>query len=94
MGLYYHSFLKKLKKSFDKQSLDVESFLKSKEVNEIFKEFDIEEGTLQWALNITEFYNENEIKETEYFNKASGTLDKFLENDNRELIPSIDKKSK
>lgn len=94
MGLYYHSFLKKLKKSFDKQRLDVESFFKSKEVNEIFKEFDIEEGKLQWALNITEFYNENEIKETEYFHKANSSLNKFLEDDNWELPPSFGKKSK
>jgi len=94
MGLYYHSFLKKLKKSFDKQRLDVESFFNSKEVKKIFKEFDIEEETLQWALNITEFYNKNEIKETEYFNKASIALDKFLEDDNWELPPSINKKTK
>lgn len=82
MGLYYQSFLKEMKKEYNKQNTDVESFLKSKEVNNIYNEYEVGEGSVHWALNIVEFYRENNIHPTKTYDKAEECLNDDLKNEN------------
>lgn len=66
MGLYYHSFLNKMKNEYKKSKLCLRDFM-DQIAPKIYKEFDITPDSLHWALNIDKFLEDlNEITEPEF----------------------------
>lgn len=74
MGLFYRSFLKKLQKRFESEGADVDEFLAGKEAQDLYGEFEMSEGSLQWALNIAEFCERNGVKSSSFLSMANKIL--------------------
>jgi hypothetical protein len=59
MGLFYNMFIRELKKAYKESKFKTfESFLLSKNVKKIYKEFNVGEGSLHWALNVEKAFEE------------------------------------
>lgn len=82
MGLYYRAFLKSMTEAFSQNNQNVEEFLKSKKVQNIYDEFEIGEGSIHWALNMTEFFRQVKINDSKTLIKAKEILKEEYQNEN------------
>lgn len=75
MGLYYTSFIKKLKTEFLKQTKPLEEFLGSDDVKAIYEEYQVAEDSLHWALNIEQLFKELDVIPLKYLERIRKPLD-------------------
>lgn len=81
MGVYYTQFLKKLNEAYLISSMGIEDFFKSKNVHDIYKEFNIYEDSFLWALNITEFCRQNDLESNKINKRAMEILKEEFKNE-------------
>ncbi len=85
MGLYYNAFIERIKLEYKKSSnMTLEDFLITKKAQKIYKEFDVSEGSLTWALNLSKIFEDLDQKPRilkESINKTLNDNFKEWEND-------------
>lgn len=74
MGIFYRSFLKELQRRFESEGADFDEFLAGKDIQDLYGEFEIGEGSLYWALNIAEFCERNGIESSSFLSAANKIL--------------------
>lgn len=71
MGLYYNSFLNKLKEfyeiSYDK---NIDNFLSSDVAQSIYVQYNMPRGSFYWALNITKFCEDLNYTDNKTYKEA------------------------
>lgn len=99
MGLFYTSFNTAVINAYTASPNlynNFESFLDSKEIKKLYKEYQVDEGSLHWALNINEIFTTLKEKPAKYEEKIRKPLDSnfadWVNDDHSYLIPKKDKK--